>query len=78
MAGKSKRPRCLIKNVTEKRLCLKIKILPIYAYPGKGSEGMMGFTMKEKQVLTREYAPHCQQVKKQGQQGFVPLPPSTV
>jgi hypothetical protein len=52
---------CLIKNLTEKRACLKIKILPTYAYPEEGPEGIMGFTMKEKQTLTREYAPQYRQ-----------------
>jgi hypothetical protein len=38
-----------------------IKILPPQTQPMEGSEGGMGFAMKEKQALTREYAPRRRQ-----------------
>jgi hypothetical protein len=52
---------CLIKNLTQIEPCLIIKFLPTQTQPMKGSEGCMGFMMKEKQALTREYAPRYRQ-----------------
>jgi hypothetical protein len=49
--------RCLIINLTQKEKCLKIKILPKYAYPGEGPDSSDGIYYKGKTGFDREYAP---------------------